>query len=210
MKRSDTGSDVSRDRTRYKTGQLIENYGFEDLDGELVDRWTSAGDDSASLRQLADEINTRTLSVTMRDAGMDPLDGEVENIYRLLTDDVSGGDRIRAERRLERNGIDVESLKNDFVTHQAIHTYLTNFHGVQKSNEDGGRDQVTANVQSLNRLISRLRRVTENTVERFRSTGRIDIAAPRILIDVQVTCQQCGETYDIADLPQVTSCSCRD
>ena len=41
----------------------------------------------------------------MEDAGMAPLDGEVENTYRLLTDsNVNTGAHTQARRRLEHAG----------------------------------------------------------------------------------------------------------
>jgi hypothetical protein len=60
-----------------------------------------------------------------RPPGDTVLEGEVEHTYHLLTDDeVSSGDRRRAERRLERQGIDIDTLRSDFVSYQAIRMYL--------------------------------------------------------------------------------------
>lgn len=57
----------------------------------------------------------------LEDAGMLALDGEVENISRLLTDDeVNNGMRTDARRRFDRSGVDAESLERDFVSYQVI------------------------------------------------------------------------------------------
>jgi hypothetical protein len=72
----------------------------------------------------------------MSEAGLNPLDGEAANTYRLLTsDDVTSGERTKVERHLNRAGIDVEQLRSDLVSHQAVHTYLTKHRGVSLSSE---------------------------------------------------------------------------
>lgn len=60
-------------------------------------------------------------------AGIQLLAGEVESLYRLLTaDDIGAAEQTCARRRLEREGIDVQSLLSNFVSYQSVRTYLTN------------------------------------------------------------------------------------
>jgi hypothetical protein len=88
---------------RTKVARLIDEHGFGDIGIELERRWTAEGDERMSLRDLADYLNRRLLATAMEEHGMQPLDGEVENVYRLLTaNDVSDADRTRVRRRLER------------------------------------------------------------------------------------------------------------
>lgn len=62
-----------------------------------------------SLRELADYFNQQLLRAAMTDAGMQPLSGEVQNTYQLLTsEDVGEADQTRISRHLEREEIDVE------------------------------------------------------------------------------------------------------
>ena len=49
-------------------------------------RWTRE-DDRGSLRELADWLNERLLEAPLSEAGVQTVDGEVTNYYRLLTDD---------------------------------------------------------------------------------------------------------------------------
>lgn len=73
----------------------------------------------------------------MASVDLEPLDGEVRNTYRLLTDeDVSSGMRTAKRNELERAGVDVESVERDSVTHQAIYTYLTAVLDVSKQGQD--------------------------------------------------------------------------
>ena len=77
-----------------KVSRLIDEYDLSGMDEQLIDSWTSDGDEHRSLRDLTVSFNRELLRTAMDDAGMTTLDGEVANTYRLLTaDDVSTGVR---------------------------------------------------------------------------------------------------------------------
>ena len=100
---------------RTKVVRLIEEYGLDGIGDELEQRWTGRDVERDSLRTLAAVFNQRLFGVNM--IGMDPLEGEVGNVYRLLTDDeVSSGTGTETETRLRQEGVDVEELRSDFVT----------------------------------------------------------------------------------------------
>lgn len=64
-------------------------------------------------------------------------EGEVETLYALLTDeDVSDDDRLRARRRLEQDGIDVDALQDEFVSYQTIQRYLQDHRGASSTSEE--------------------------------------------------------------------------
>lgn len=191
-----------------KVGRLIEEY---ELDGEgerLESHWTNDGDDRRSLRELADYFNRLLLRAAMESAGMNPLDGEVENTYRLLTDeDVSRGMQTQARQTLEREGVDVESLRTDFVSHQAIHTYLTKYRGASRE-EQADVDRVEKGLETIQRLRSRTSAVSENIVENLAGTDRIDLGEFEVLVDVRVFCRDCGTQYDVQELLDRGRCDC--
>ena len=110
----------------------------------------------------------------MNEAGMNPLDGEVENTYRLLADsDVSTGTQTQAQRRLSREGVDVNQLEADFVSRQAVHTYLTKDRGVSYSpNEDDPLEREAENIQ---RLKHRMTTITGSKIEQLRNSDRLTI-----------------------------------
>ena len=121
------------DPTRSKVGRLIDRYGTAGLGQELEDRWLGRGYEEQSLRSLAEWFNQRLLGRRLAEAGHDPLDGEVANLYRLLSgEDVTAGSRVDAEATLEEYGVDTGTLRREFVSHQAIHTYLTEFRDASK------------------------------------------------------------------------------
>jgi hypothetical protein len=59
----------------------------------LVSNWT-ADEHRRSLRELVEQFNLSVLWSALEDAGSRPLEGEVQNLYGLLTDEeVSSGVR---------------------------------------------------------------------------------------------------------------------
>ena len=195
-----------------KIRRVIDHYELSDLGDELAARWVGDGYDRESLRSLADRFNRRVVAASMEAAGLTPLDGEVDNTYRLLTDDeVSAGMRTQVERRLEREGVDIERLRTDFVSHQAVHTYLTDDREIDPPGDDESTaDRLKRDRETIQRLESRLEAVTENTVNRSAATDRLAVGEFSVLVDVQVVCSDCGTTYDIADLFEAGGCNCRN
>ena len=191
---------------RYKVGRVIDSYGLSGLGDELASRWAGDGNESASLRELADDVNRRLLRTAMVDAGMDPLDGEAENAYRLLTDEAVGeGERTRTRRRLEREGVDVETLRDDFVTYQAVRTYLVEGRAVE--HDDDGASVMDA-AESIARLRDRTVAVAEDRLDRLRRTGDVTGGDLQLLCTVRVYCEDCGNQYDVGELLRAGGCEC--
>lgn len=190
-----------------KVATVIEKY---DLHGEgnvLEERWSGRNSKGDSLRDLADYFNERILEAALDEAGVSLLEGEVTNMYQLLVDDdVSSGVKTRTRKRIERDGIDVEGLRDDFVSHQAIHTYLRKYRDVSHKSED--TDQSAKYVTTIDQLENRTAAVTETNVERLRQTGRVDVGDFDVLVDVQILCKDCGTVYSIGDLVENGACDC--
>lgn len=194
---------------RSKVLRLLTKYNLGEIGDQLVDRWTASGDDRMSLRALAEYFNHAILRAAMAESGLQPLDGEVANTYRLLTDDeVTEADRMRAQRRLEREGVDVDELRRDFVTYQAIRTYLTEYREVSYSEDTPERTAVErTNIQQLR---GRLLTVTDSKLDQLRRNDTLDLGTYRTFVDVTVLCEDCGERYDVDDLLDTGGCACDD
>lgn len=205
------GEESRPPKSRYKVGTVIERYALGGVDEELVERWTDETDRRYSLRELADYFNQRVLRAAMEGAGMAPLDGEVENMYRLLTDDdISQGMRTQARNELERQGVDVARTEQDFVTHQAIHTYLTKYHGIRASeDEDDTADQIGKGKRTIQRLRNRLQVVTETTIERLQDTDRLALGSVNVFVDITVVCEDCDASYEVTELFDRGACECQ-
>ena len=149
MDRSKESTASSRGR-RSKVVRLIDEYDLQGLGADLEQQWT-ADEDRKSLRDLASCFNQQLLQRTLEEADVQYLDGEIENTYRLLTgDEVSSAESTRVKRRLERDGIDVGALETDFVTYQAIRSYLKNHRGAEYTPaETDPLEREATNVQKL-------------------------------------------------------------
>lgn len=195
------------DPTRSKVGRLIDQYEIENIGDELEERWLGEGYADQSLRDLADWFNRRLLRTKLEQNGMTPLDGEVSNIYRLLSsEDVTAGSRVEAEATLENNNINTDQLKRQFVSHQAIYTYLTKFRGASKNESSG--DPVQKSQDTIQKLRNRFIAVTENNLEQLRSSRRITLGEFNILLNVQVLCEDCGGSYSVTELFNRGGCEC--
>lgn len=189
-----------------KVARLLTAYDLTEMGKELEIAWTHP-DDPVSLRDLAARFNQRLLEAAMKDTGWTPLDGEVENMYRLLTaDDVSPGASTEARRGLERADIDVDQLETDFVSRQAIHTYLTKVRGV--TNQSSDEDPVTNARTYLRHLQQRTATITDSRLTQLRDTGHLSVNSPRVLVDVQILCEDCGQQYSLEDMFTAGSCAC--
>jgi hypothetical protein len=190
-----------------KVARLIEQHGFDEVGAELERRWTADDpDERQSLRELASYFNRRILAAALADTGVQPLDGEVSNLYRLLTgDDVSVAERTRAERQLERDGVDVDELRADFVSYQAIRTYLTSHRDAEYDRDEG--ESLERALESIQRLRSRTASVAESRLEQLRASDRLSLGSPRVTVEVRVLCEDCGAQFDVAELDD-DGCDC--
>ena len=191
-----------------KVDRLIREYELTGMGERMIDHWTGDGNERRSLRELADYFNRELLRTVMAEAGMTTLDGEAANTYRLLTaDDVSTGVRTQAETTLERNDIDIEALTNDFVSHQAVHTYLTKQRGVERPSEST-EDRIEKTEGTIQRLSSRLVAVAEKRLRSLRDTETITLGTFSVLVDIRVVCEDCGTHADVRTLLADGGCEC--
>ena len=191
---------------RSKVMRLLDEYDLPDMGEELERRWT-ADEDRWSLRDLATHFNHQLLRLTLEDANVQTLEGEVENIYRLLTDDeVSSADRTRIRRRLERDGVDVDALEKDFVTYQAIRTYLKKHRNAEYIPDE--TDPLEREISNVEQLRGRLVSVTEGKLEQLRNAEELDLGEFRLLVDVQVVCEDCNGQFEVVELLERGGCDC--
>lgn len=190
---------------RYKVSRVIEEYDLEGLGEELADRWASEGSNGASLRELADQFNREVLRSALQSAEQTPTD--VEETYRRLTgDDVSSGTRTETRKRLERGGIDVDAVSSDFVSYQAIRTYLREGRGIEYPDREP--TDVDESVRTIEQLKGRLTTVAEDRIQRLTDTDQLDVGAIRVITNVTTVCEDCGAQYDLVELLQRGGCEC--
>lgn len=197
------------DRPRSKVARLIEKYDLGSAVGDRMEAdWTGTAEERTSLRDLADRFNRRLLEAALRDAGESTLDGEVANTYRLLTDgDASTGSQTEVRQRLERSGIDVAELERDFVTYQAVRSYLTEYRNAEYEGPDA--EQRRENLaETVGRLRSRTSSVIRSNLRQLRDSGGLTLGEFRLLVSVTVLCEECDQQYGVIDLLDRGGCDC--
>lgn len=201
----DTDADAP-DVPNSKVARVIDEYDLDGLGDRLEAEWLGIDGDRTSLRDLADEFNRTVLEAALRDAGVVAIDQDVESTYRILMDsDVSRADALRKERELERAGTDVEKLKSDFVTHQAVHSYLRNYRDAELEDQSVDPER---KVETLERLEGRTAVVARSTLDGLVRAEQVTDREYEIFVEVRAVCEECGRDYALVDLVRDGGCNC--
>ena len=206
----ETSSSTGRGTRRGKVERVLDDYELASLGDELVEAWTADGDERRSVRELADWVNTRVLDAALTRETHGTVEGEAQNYYRLLTsDEVSTASRLDAEHRLESAGIDVEQLTSDFVSHQAVYSYLTRDRGASHEvTPTDPAERLEETLDSVNRLRNRLSAVTERSIKTLGDADILAIDDVRASVLVRIECTACGERYTVREFFDGRGCDC--
>ncbi|WP_008523900.1 rod-determining factor RdfA [Halorhabdus tiamatea] len=184
---------------RSKVARVIDSYDLG-IGDELERRWLATDERGMSLRELATYVNREILEAAIEQSERSVLDVDVESVYeRLTSDDVSEGVRTRSRRRLERNGVDVEAVTSDFVTHQAVHTYLRKYRDVEQPEQTDDQRRESA-IERIQKLQDRSAAVTQDTVEGLQRVDIVPDGDVDVVVDIQVIYTDSGEQYNVFDL----------
>lgn len=198
--------DMSESQPNNKVARVIEKYDLDGMGERLEVAWTGERGERTSLRDLADEFNQAVLEAAIRDTDSVISGSDLESAYQTLTDgDVSSADTMRKQRDLESMGVDVEQVESDFVTHQAIHTYLTEYRDAELPDQSGDAEQKAA---MLERLQGRTSTVTKSTIDRLTRNGELADHDYEVFVDVRVICSDCGADYAAGELLRQGGCDC--
>ena len=190
-----------------KVSRIIERYDLPGIETELESMWTRS-ENRYSLRKLADWLNQRMLEVALEEADVNTVTDDVSYIYSVMMGERgSSGQQTQLKRQLERDGVDVEELIDDFLTYQAIRSYLINHRNASLSTKDD--DEVRRNeAQTIERVRERVRAVTESKMDRLVDSDRLHVGPYHVFADVRVLCEECGNQYAVRELFSAGSCDC--
>lgn len=189
-----------------KLGRLLEAHDLDGLGEELEGAWT-ADENRKSLRELADYFNKQLLRCHLEQADIQPVQGEIETFYQLLgSESGTAADRTRVRRRLEREGIDVESLQSNFVSYQAVRTYLKNERGAEYNHTT--TDSAERQIEQLQQLQGRVASVADGKLEQLQNSGDITLGKFHVLVNTQVVCEECNTHMEVTDLLEQGGCEC--
>lgn len=207
---NDAGRPVAQPRSGHccKVGRVIDRYDLSSMDDRLASRWLGTSGDRLGLRDLKAFFNRAVLRAAMQEVGLDPLDGEVQDIYELLeAEESSDPNGRRARSRLERAGIDVESLPRNFVSHTSVGTHLKECLGVDPPEPSSG-DKLAVAEERVFKLQNRTEAVVRASIEHLRDTERLDAGEFDVFVTARVTCDRCGTQYDVHDFLRRGGCDC--
>lgn len=206
----DESTETTHPESRGKVATLLHQYALTGVGTELETLWTADGESRMSLRELAAYFNERLLACKLDETTASTVDGEIENYYRLLTDDaVSSGKRIAAENTLCRQGVDVEKLRDEFVSRQAIHTYLTNERDAEYTPPtQSEQDRIESYLESIGRIRSRLAAIAEQSLSQLAHSNPQLGGVAEVSVLVQVQCTYCDTQHPITAFLSNGGCGC--
>lgn len=205
-----TDAEESGGAQQMKVEHVMKEYDLPELKAELEARWSAPDGERDSLRDLARYVNEGILEAALDRAGVNAIAGEVENYYRLLADEeVSAGRRAEARSTLEQHDIDVNAVEKDFVSHQAVHTFLTERAGVSYEGISAA-DRLRNAREAMARLEGRVQSVAERNVEELAGADHLEVGNVSVLVSLDVVCNDCGERYDFEALLEAGGFDCAD
>lgn len=194
-----------------KVERVIDQYELAGLGEELEARWLGESRTKQSLRDLEAYLNKRLLESAIIDSEQPLVDGEIDNLYRLLTnEETSRAARTEAESKLDRLGVDVDQVRRDFVSHQSVHSYLTEVRGVSHSADDKPSQTVIQNRQdTIQRVQNRLVVLAEQTLDSLEKADHLELGAVDVMANLTVYCNDCDSSYTFSEILNESGCSCQ-
>jgi hypothetical protein len=191
-----------------KVGRIADEHLTEGVNETLRARWVGDGTEEQSVRDLERYFNKRILEQRLLDADMELLDGEVDNIYRLLSGDTSRGMETQVDRKLERNGVDVDTLRDDFVSHQTIYRHLTSCLDIERDDSMTPEERIERERDRIGRLRNKSEAVSEEALERLRQNDILTLGRFDVIVSFRVACEDCGAHRDLSDVIRNGGCDC--
>lgn len=192
-----------------KVTRVIDAYDLGSIGADLEAAWTDTTGNRMSLRDLTDRFNQAVLAAALDDttASLTETDREVKRLYEDLISDAAS-EEVTARRELERRGIDINAVESDFVTHQTIYNYLTEIRNAAVPAND--RNPVEQRIEAIEKLQGRLNSVIETSLTTLANVDQLDHDAYHVLIEVGLSCPQCGASTPLKELLRTGGCSCGD
>ena len=199
-------TDSGPKRSRTKIDRVAEQYGLRGIPEQMRDLWLGTGDEQRSTRELAGWFNRQVLSAAIADLTAVTISGDVDQIYSQLQGDDTTDRRLIRDRLIQR-GVDIDEVEGDFISHQTVYRYLTEELEVEQPTPSP-EEQAQRAVETVGRLRGRTSAVARQSVETLISTDQVQLGPFSVITDVQVICEQCGQTFDLPTLTETGGCGC--
>lgn len=186
--------------------RVVDERGLEGYDERLLAAWRGESRSRKGYRTLARELNVTLLRREMDVVGLPTLGDEAASKYdRLRGEDATAEEVARV---LEREGIDVEALREDFVSYGVVRTHIRECLGAEYDPAPSGGWEGDAVA------VARERAAGTAAEAASAAAGRGDLAAGGDLVvhvDVEVECTACRARVDLdRALRRGRVCRCDD
>jgi hypothetical protein len=200
----------SSDTPTNKVAQVIERREMEQIAEQLESMWLGRNRSELSVREITDEFNKRVLEDSLSQAGMVPLEGEIQNIYQLLSNEENdSAASIQARDKLNAADIDTDGVENDFVSHQTMYRFLKNVRGVQKENSAPSiEDKKRSAKNAVQKLQGRLRTVIRSNLDDLSKRDGFHLGEFDVTISVTISCRNCGVSKNLLSIMDENGCDC--
>lgn len=187
-----------------KIGIVVERYELDErearyasLDDRLLTRWTEGnGNKSAGYRQLTEWFNKQLLRTMYDEHGRDTTGNRVENDYEALIGD---NELLREEVRddLLADGIDANSLQQDFVSWSTMRTHLNSCLDGKKEIHESDTDWQRQSIEIAKNI---LKSKVQEALPSLSNSGKL-LGGKDANIDIQVllSCPDCPTRIPFSD-----------
>jgi len=191
MTESTAATDSDVNPNRYKTHRVIEKYGIQSFKPELKSKWTGKNHDKVGIRDLADELNIKILDEALGDVTLETY--STEDLHELLTEDGPRNSAQFVKTELEDEGIDVDEVTDDFVSHTALRNYLMSVHKVESpQRHPEGEERIRSYKEATEREQKSHKRNLEQRLNILQTKGHIPDGEIDITVKTTVKCPSCG------------------
>jgi hypothetical protein len=167
-----------------KVCRVLSDRDMEQYEDQLVDQWQADAPKRKGYRQLAEWLNATMLRREMDRAGLSTLGEEARSKYDRLTTNTSVAEEVATD--LSSAGIDVDSLRKDFVSYGVIRTHLQNCLDLEYTVE-GGDWEAEAIEMARNYAVKKV----SEAVRSLQNKGNLEGGDISVDVDVTLECESC-------------------
>jgi len=190
----------------HKVGRVLEKYSLHELEERLPAMWKGEdGESEQGVRELANIINTHIVEQALEES-TSTLEDEASSVYEFLTSD-SPSQRVAQKQRLEEMGIDPDDLQDDFVAHQTVYKYLTEYLNESKEQK---KPSLETSLKRGQNLESRVEVVLNDSISRLDEHDMIRAGDPSVIVDFQVYCPLCNSQFSYSEFLDRGGCDCEE
>lgn len=186
-----------------KVCRVLDERGVDHLDDELVARWHGDTGERMGYRRLADWLNVTLLRREMERVGLPTGGGEARSRYERLTAE-STADEVR--RLLHREGVDVDSLREDVASYSVVRTHLRDCLGEERERSPPSDWEA----DRLDGLEAYAASEAADAVRSLVNKGKLSAGGEaEPTVSIRVRCSACGAAAAIDEaLAAGTFCDC--